>query len=97
MFTISGTQSKEVNTTTSSNPATLQLTPTVTAGTLAGIFYDVQANCTNVSPGPPAGSYIKGNQALSVIVGSQTYPNIRGNSIDMEATDVTVTCTQNCH
>ena len=96
-FTKSGTQSKETNTTTSSNPSTLRLTPTLTAGTLSGAFYDVQANCTNIGPGPPPGTYIKGTQNLDVIVGGQTYKNIRVNTIDMEAGDVTVTCTQNCH
>src|SRR5579875_1550563 len=96
-FTTSGTQSKETNTTTSSNPSSLKLTPTVTAGTSQGMFYDVQANCTNVPPGPPTGTYVKGNQQLDVIVGGTTYPQIRMNSIDMEATDVTVTCTANCH
>jgi hypothetical protein len=96
-FTTSGTQSKETNTTTSSNPSSLKLTPTVTDGTSNGMFYDVQANCTNVPPGPPTGTYVKGNQQLDVIVGGTTYPQIRMNSIDMEATDVTVTCTANCH
>jgi hypothetical protein len=96
-FTTAGTQSKETNTTTSSNPSSLKLTPTSTQGTLNGLFYDVQANCTNVAPGPPAGTYIKGTQQLDVIVGPTNYPKIRVNSIDMEPSDVTVTCTFNCH
>lgn len=96
-FTQPNTSATENNTTTSANPKTLGLTPSSTTGTLQGYFYDIQANCTKAAPGPPAGTYAKGTQQISISVGPYRYSNVQTNTIDMEATDVTVTCTANCH
>jgi hypothetical protein len=94
--TQSSTFATESNTTTSANPSNRTLTPSETAGVLESYFYDVQAFCNNVPPGIPSGYYIKGTQQLNANIGPYIYPSLRVNTIDMEANDVTVTCTSNC-